>query len=351
MRRNTIALLILIVVSGLFVWYTQLSASTPAIENANETNESIAELREVNLNGRKEWISIRGSDINNPILLFLAGGPGGSQMAATRYELAALEKHFTIVNWDQPGSGKSFYAMDIQDITVDTYIEDGVALTNYLLDTFHQDKLYLLGESWGSALGIFLADQAPQLYHAVLGTGQMIDFKATELLDYQKAIEIAKSKNDEAKVKKLESNGLPPYYGDNITWKYSEYLQYLTNEMMRNPNVHNGGYNTLRDIFSNEYGILDKINFARGIITTFNHVYQQLYDIDLRTDYANIEVPVYFLLGRHDINAPTQLVEEYYRILDAPKKSIIWFENSAHSPWINERNKFIEEVIKVKLDM
>ena len=101
----------------------------------------------------------------------------------------------------------------------------------------------------------------------------------------------------------------------------------------------------MRDLGSSEYGLLDKINFLRGIVNTFNHVYQQLYGIDLRTDYAKLEVPVYFFLGRYDVNAPTVLAEEYEQVLEAPAKGIVWFEHSAHSPWINERDRFVREVI------
>lgn len=127
-----------------------------------------------------------------PILLFLAGGPGGTQMAAFRYELEELEKHFVVVNWDQPGSGKSYHCMNRKYISVQTYIEDGVALTEYLRERFGQEKIYLMGESWGSALGIFMIDNKPEYYAGFIGTGQMVDFAKTERLDYQKAMEIAK---------------------------------------------------------------------------------------------------------------------------------------------------------------
>ncbi len=116
--------------------------------------------------------------------------------------------------------------------------------------------------------------------------------------------------------------------------------------MTNNPAVHNPGYNTLRDIFSPEYGLVDKINYVRGIINTFNHVYQKLYEIDLRTDYKQLGMPVYFFEGRHDLNAPPSLVEEYMEVLDAPIKEIVWFEHSGHSPWINERDKFTRELIE-----
>lgn len=348
LKRNSLMLLAMIVATGGFIVFSQMTASTPPLKDelGNQVEGSIAELRQVNLNGRKEWISIRGHNRENPVLLFLAGGPGGTQMAAVRHDLSELEKHFIVVVWDQPGSGKSYGAGNMS-LTVDTYIEDGYALTQYLCEQFQQEKIYLVGESWGSALGIFLAGEYPDSYHAMIGTGQMIDFLETENMDYDKALEIAQTQGDTDKIAKLEANGRPPYYGSDVTWKSAEYLNYLGAYMGRNPEIHNGGYNTFRDIFSSEYGVIDKINFLRGIVTTFNHVYPQLYGIDLRTKYPKLEVPVYFFLGRHDINAPASLVEDYLAILEAPHKEIIWFEHSGHSPWINESEKFVTEIISI----
>ena len=132
-----------------------------------------------------------------------------------------------VVNWDQPGSGKSYYAEKIQNITIDTYIQDGYALTEYLKGRFSQEKIYLIGESWGSALGIFLVDKYPQSYHSLIGTGQMIDFAETERMDYTKAMEIAENNGNADLIKKLKANGEPPYYGKNVTWKSAVYLNYL----------------------------------------------------------------------------------------------------------------------------
>ena len=347
LKRTALFLVIVLVINFGLTAISQFTASTPRIidENGKTPANSIAELTELELNGRKQWISMRGWDKNAPVLLFLAGGPGGTQMAAVRHELAELEKHFVVVNWDQPGSGKSYYAEKTQNITVDTYIQDGYALTEFLKERFSQEKIYLVGESWGSALGIFLVDKYPQSYHAFIGTGQMIDFAETERMDYAKAMEIAENNGNADLIKKLKANGEPPYYGKNVTWKSAVYLNYLSAYMGSNPEIHNPGYSTLRDIGSSEYGLLDKINFFRGVINTYNHVYQQLYTIDMRTDYIKLDVPVYFFLGRHDVNAPTVLVEEYERILDAPDKEIVWFEHSGHSPWINERDQFVKEVL------
>lgn len=340
-------LMVLMVGISLFSYFT---SKTPPIlnEQGDVLEGSIAELTKIELNERKEWITIRGEDKQNPVLLFLAGGPGGTQMAAVRHDLAELEKHFVVVNWDQPGSGKSYSAAGNNSLVVNDYIDDGLALTEYLCERFEQEKIYVVGESWGSALGVFLAAETPERYHAVIGTGQMVDFLETELIDYDKAMEIAQEKDDTDKINKLIANGKPPYYGSDVTWNSAEYINYLSTYMSNNPEIQNNGYNTFRDILSPEYGIIDKINYVRGIVRTFNHVYPQLYDTDLRVDYQKLEVPIYFFLGRHDINAPLSLVEEYMDVLDAPHKEIVWFEHSGHNPWINESDRFVEKLLMVK---
>lgn len=137
------------------------------------------------------------------------------------------------------------YAADRSNLKVNTYVEDGGALTEYLCKTFRKKKIYLLGESWGSALGIFLAEKYPERYYAFVGTGQMIDFVDTEKYDYEKAIEIAQVKNDNKTIKKLRANGVPPYYGTDVTWKSAVYLNYLSSYMQKNPEIYNSGYNTI----------------------------------------------------------------------------------------------------------
>lgn len=330
------------------VLITQLTAYTPAIrENGKRVKGSISELVPVNINRHREWISIRGYDASKPILLFLAGGPGGTQMASTRYNLAELEKHFVVVNWDQPGSGKSYSALPKSQLTPNVYVKDGISLTQYLLKRFGQQKLYLVGESWGSALGIFMAKERPELYHAVVGTGQMVAFVETERIDYHLALEYAGQRGDDKFIQTLVENGEPPYYGEDVTWKSAAYLGYLNNMMGANPQIHNNGFQTLRDLSAQEYGLYDSLNFVRGIVSVFNRVYPQLYDIDLLTDYTRLELPTYFFLGKHDLNAPLSLAQEYYEQLDAPYKELVWFEHSGHCPWINESDRFVQELVLV----
>ncbi|HKK94863.1 MAG TPA: alpha/beta hydrolase [Anaerovoracaceae bacterium] len=338
--KFVISLISIILAVGL-LFISQLFAKTPVIDDAEGT--SISELIKIDVNGREEWISIRGNDINNPVILFLAGGPGGTQLGAVRRNLKELENDFVIANWEQPGSGKSYGAMPIDEIGPKTYISDGEAVTDYLLDRFDKEKIYIIGESWGSALGIFLADKNPEKYHAFIGTGQMVDFEETEVQCYNLALELAEKRDDSEKVDELKELGEPPYSGENMALDAAKYLQYLSDEMARNPNIENGGYETFSDLASSEYGILDQINFFRGVVTTFSQVYPQLYGVDLREDYNDIEIPVRLFIGRHDINAPTYLAEEYYEVLDSPDKELVYFEKSGHSPWINEYELFCEK--------
>lgn len=347
-RIATMTLAALMLTVG-FAWYTQVSAFTPAIidDQGRSIPGSVAKMQQVELNGRKEWITLRGHSDKAPILLFLAGGPGGSQTAAVRRYLGELEKHFLVVNWDQPGSAKSYYVVPTTGLTPDIYLQDGIALAKWLMMTYGQEKIWLMGESWGSALGVMMVHQAPELFHGFFGTGQMVAFLETELIDYRKALDIATQAGDQAIVDKLRRNGPPPYpAGGALTWKSFDYLQYLGGVMARDPRILGGG-NNVQDMLSEEYGMLDKLNYVRGLIVHFGHVYHQLYEIDLRERCPKLQVPIYFLLGRHDINAPVELAQDYFDKLIAPHKEIRWFEHSGHNPWITEPGRFVAEVLDI----
>jgi pimeloyl-ACP methyl ester carboxylesterase len=338
-------------VAAAAVLLSQLMAYTPPILGANgdPLPNSIATLESVTLNGSQQWISIRGHDVRNPVLLFLAGGPGGSQLAAARYALNGLEEHFVVVNWEQPGSGKSFDAVDRSTLTPERYIEDAHALVLLLRERFGQDQVYLLGESWGSALGIMLIQRYPELFHAFIGTGQMIAFLECDLMCYDFALNWARERGDAAQLKALVEQGPPPYYGKDVGWKQATYLLDTYRYMNANPAIADNGANTFRDLAAPEYGLYDKVSWFRGVIETLGVVYPQLWGVDFRQQATHLDVPVYFLIGRHDVNAPTVLVEEYDDLLIAPHKEIVWFERSGHTPWVSESERFAQVVVETVL--
>jgi pimeloyl-ACP methyl ester carboxylesterase len=199
---------------------------------------SIASLEKVDLNGSQQWVSIRGKDINKPVLLFLAGGPGGSQLVTARRALGGLEEHFVVVNWEQPGAGKSLDAVDRSTLSPERYVTDGIALTNHLRERFDEEKIYVLGESWGSVLGVWMVQQNPELFHAFIGTGQMVAFLETDLMCYDFVLNLMEERGNLKKVEQLKQQGPPPYYGKGVALKEAAYLTETYSYMNADPNIN-----------------------------------------------------------------------------------------------------------------
>lgn len=350
-KGTVVAVAGVVLVAVLAVVASQAFATTPAItdEQGQPVPGSIATLEQVTLNGSRQWVSIRGQDTTKPLLLFLAGGPGGTQLGTARFALGGLEAHFVVVNWEQPGAGKSLDAVDRSTLTPERYVEDAHKLVMQLRERFGQDKVYVLGESWGSALGILLVQRYPELFHAFVGTGQMVAFLETDLMCYDFALRWAQERGDTAKVETLTRQGPPPYYGEGVAWKQAAYLLDTYSYMNQNPAITDNGTNTFRDLGVPEYGLYDKVSWFRGVLETLGFVYPQLWEVDFRTQATKLDVPVYFLIGRHDINAPTVLTEQYFELLDAPHKEIVWFEHSGHTPWVSESDRFVQAMVDTVL--
>jgi pimeloyl-ACP methyl ester carboxylesterase len=346
-RGITLSLAGVIVVSIIAVLVSQFFATTPPILDASgiPLSGSIATLEKVDLNGSEQWISIRGKDVKKPVLLFLAGGPGGSQLVTERRALSKLEDDFVVVNWEQPGAGKSFDAVDRSTLTPHRYINDGLALVSYLRERFDEEKVYLLGESWGSALGIWMVQRNPELFHAFIGTGQMVAFQENDQLCYDFVLKLMQERGNLEKVQQLKQQGPPPYYGKGVAMKEAAFLTETFSYMNANPAISDDGFNTFQDLAGSEYGLYDKVNWFRGALETIDVVYPQLWEVDFRTQVLELAVPVYFLIGRHDVNAPPVLAQQYFELLKAPHKELIWFERSGHNPWVTESARFVDVVV------
>jgi pimeloyl-ACP methyl ester carboxylesterase len=338
----------LLIASALAVGLSQALASTPPIvdENGRPLPGSIAVMEQVELNGSRQWITIRGKDANNPVLLFLAGGPGGSELPSTRLHLGELEDHFIVVNWDQPGAAKSYGAVPMSEMTPERYVQDGLALVEHLRQRFGEEKITLIGESWGTILGTWLVRDHPNLFSAWVSSGQMVNTTEDDMLGYRMALEVLEEQGDVARVAQLKQNGPPPYTQGNLSMTYAAYLGVLNDWM--NSRAHGEGKDAdiLRDaIRAPEYGLLDKVNWLRGLMNTFNAVYPQLADVEFKDQAARLEVPAYFLVGRYDVNAMAHLVERYYEVLEAPHKELIWFEKSGHPPLYSEASKVVDILV------
>jgi pimeloyl-ACP methyl ester carboxylesterase len=331
---------------------SQVFASTPPILDANgkPLPHSIAVMETVKLGGSDEWITIRGKDSRNPLLLFLAGGPGGSQLVIEQRALAELENRFVVVNWDQPGAGKSFHAIAHAKLTPDRYISDAHELVLHLRQRFGKDKIYLSGQSWGSALGLMVVQRYPDLFYAFIGTGQVVAFLENEKIRYDSALNLAEERGDLKQVENLKQQGSPPYYGNDVLPKMMTYLNDLNKYRNEDQNlaIAKPKSNILIDLITSyEYGMYDKLNLSRGELATVGVVFPQLWDVDFRQKATRLKVPIYFLIGRHDRTTSPKLTEEYFNLLTAPHKELIWFEHSGHGSWMNEPAKFVDVMLKV----
>jgi pimeloyl-ACP methyl ester carboxylesterase len=342
--RLFLVLLILLVGVASAVVGSQWHASTPPILGAG----SIATMEQVTLGGSQQWITIRGTNTHNPVLLFLTGGPGQGGFDANQGSLAWLENHFVVVNWDQPDTGKSYGAVPLAQLTPQRFVSDAHALVQQLRARFHQDKIYVYGQSWGSILGIWLVQQYPQLFYAFIGHGQMVKVTEDDVMIYQWTLKYATEHGDTATVETLRRNGPPPYTGDGLFEKYVALMKVgvLVELGIQGPLTNIPWYVAalLPPAFSPEYGLLDKVNYVRGIYDVETVMFPQMQGIDLTTQANRLQVPVYILQGRNDLNAMPSLVEQYYNVLQAPHKELIWF-NSGHGLSNADRNQFVDVMV------
>ncbi|WP_424358971.1 alpha/beta fold hydrolase [Methanocella sp. MCL-LM] len=335
---TAIVALILVVLAVMII----LPASTPQIPGTDgkPLPGSIAELATVKLNGDDQAVLIRGHNTDNPVLLYLSGGPGQSDMAYARVLYTDLEKDFVVVSWDQRGNGKSYSALDpASEFTFNRSISDTIELTNYLRERFGEEKIYLMGESYGSLLGVQAVKQRPDLYYAYIGSGQMVSPKETDRRLWQDMQDYANRTGNEQLGATMRAYGQPPYqdvyaymtvmsYYDALAGPYTPPADY----MQKGQASGVGPYGVL----ASEYSFVERVNVIRGLFDVFSLMYPQLQEIDYRQDVPRLEVPVYILDAEHELPSRRNLSVEWYNQLEAPHKEMITFENAGHSVGFEE---------------
>jgi proline iminopeptidase len=300
---------------------------------------SIAELTRVEIGGHDLAMMIRGRSSESPVLLFLAGGPGGSELGAMRRHLETLEQDFLVVTWDQRGTGKSYDQLDpTSTLTLESAVSDTIEVTNYLRDRFDKDKVYLVGQSWGTILGVLAVRQHPELYQAFVGTGQMVSARETDRIFYRDTLAWARETGKSDVVSTLTHIGPPPY--ESIL----PYAPLLAHEKDVYPYDHS--QNSEREgqmsenLFVEEYTLLEQIHIFAGVFDTFSVLYPQIQQIDFRTDAAKLAVPVYLVQGRHEAAGRAELANEWFAQLEAPSKKLLVLDTSGHRPLFEQPGQF-----------
>ena len=298
---------------------------------------SISEMVEVPIGGLDQTVMLRGRSPDNPVILYLAGGPGGTDLGAMRGDVT-LEQDFIVATWDQRGTGKSYAAIDpVETLTLEQMIADTVELTHYLRNRFGKEKIYLVGNSWGTFLGTLVVQRHPELFYAYVGTGQMVDMRETDTLFWEDSLTWAERTGNQKLVATLRQNGPPPY--TNLL----DYEPALSNEHAWNPYP---GLDTSKEMpfntFVPENNLIDRINALRGLLDTFAALYPQLQEIDFRKDATSLAIPVYIVTGTYEARGRAVPAQAWFEILEAPYKEWIVFEHSGHRPLFEEPAAFAE---------
>lgn len=317
-----------------------LPASTPPVlgEDGTPLPGSISSLEAVPIGGHAQWLLIRGARVDNPVLLYLAGGPGQSNLPIARVVLGELEREFVVVSWDQRGTGKSYSALDPASThTLDQAVADTIELTNLLRERFHQQKIYLLGESWGTILGVLAVQRAPQLYFGYLGSGQMVNVRETDQRLYRDVLDLAEQTGDVGLARQMRAYGPPPYsdpLASAVVFQQYErlYKPYTPPQSYQDLGARYAWQTGPWGLLGSEYNFVEKTNVLRGLADTFAVMYPQIQGIDFRRDAPRLEVPVYLFDGQAELSARRDLALEWYGGLQAPIKRLYSFEDSAHAP-------------------
>lgn len=298
--------------------------------------QRIDSLYDITLNDCKQKILVQSNNTDNPILLYLHGGPGSSIMLRSHIFSDRLKDHFIFVNWDQRGTALSYHeGMDTTMISENQIREDALKLIKYLLIKYHQKKVYLIGHSFGSVIGLQLVANHPELFYAYIGVGQVAyDWNKSVTITYQWLHNQLVKANDTAGLKRIEADKFP--YIDLIT-KYGGHhrLSLDLDSIIRSSPYYFSGY-------------LDLLEKGKKFSVMYMGKYPQKQKV-VNKSIWEIGVPLYFFEGVNDhvIACAPKLVVEYCKKVKAPKKKVIWFKKSAHYMCVEEPEKFQNELIKI----
>lgn len=317
----------------------QLDQARAAIEDLQRiaAPTGIQESYKATIGGIGQWLNVRGQDRNNPIILFVHGGPA-APITPTMWEFQRpIEEYFTVVHWDQRGAGKTYLETEpdkvAPTIRIERYVDDAIEVAEHVRKRYGKRKLVLVGHSWGTIVGMGAALKRPDLFHAYVGIGQVINTRENERISYEYAVEQAKLHKNEEALKDLAS--IAPYPGTGA----------ITRERIivaRKWPQHYGGLSAFRDsstyyfsgpLLSPDYDAAQVKAIDAGSLFTLGRLLPEFVKVDF-SQVKTFPIPVVMFLGRHDYTTPTQPTVDWLAQVKAPSKQAVWFERSAHMvPW------------------
>jgi pimeloyl-ACP methyl ester carboxylesterase len=307
----------------------------------NATAAPVQETRFVTLGGIEQWITIRGADRANPVLLIVHGGPGDAQ-SSFRTTYAIYEKDFTIVQWDQRGAGKTYGKNPNSPPEPERVEGDGIELAQHLCKYLGKKKILVLGHSWGSYLAVGMVQRRPELFAAYVGTGQVGSWRANVQAQFDFLLARARAADDKKKVEQLEAIGSPDP---------SDAEQYFSWWSMRNPYMAKADAKWFEDMkqmvrsnpeFTEEY----LKTFGEGMSFSGRTTLSSMLATELPTTAHTIRVPFFVIQGKEDMATPTSVAVQYFQSVQAPTKKLILIEQAGHFALVTHREEFLAALVK-----
>jgi proline iminopeptidase len=326
--------------------------ATAIIANARKivTPNGVERLEKVRIGGIDQWVSIRGADRRNPVLLYIHGGPGYVAIPMSWWFTRGAEEYFTIVQWDQRAAGKTYLLTDpgkiAPTLTRERMIADTEEMAAWARKEFGKDKIFVLGHSWGSFLGLQLAQRHPEWLYAYIGVEQLIDGPENERRGWRFAMDAARRAGNAGAVRELEA--IAPYAarGQIVPIKdiyvQRKWVGFYGGVMAYRPdNTADSALAWLSPDYSDqEIGhIWDGNKFATP------YLLPELLALDLASN-RKLAVPLILFAGRHDYTVNSEVAAAWFDTVDAPEKHLVWFEHSAHMPMTEEPGKFCLSLVR-----
>jgi pimeloyl-ACP methyl ester carboxylesterase len=312
---------------------------------AIHTPNGIDEAMFVAVGGINQWITIRAINRDNPVVLFLHGGPGTPTNLLDFPFAKAWTPTFTLVQWDQRGAGKTFAdgGTSAADMTIDRMTQDGVELTEFLRGHLHKDKIIIVGQSWGTILGVHMAKARPDLFYAYVGAGQVVDARENEELNYARVLDKAKALGDGKAVAELQASGPPPYpvmkaLTTQRIWAqvYEHADSYVATEQASS--LYAPGY-SLSDL----YHAIQSIRFT---LDTFIGASMSgpAMKVDLKALGPDFAIPIFVFEGPDDYITSPELAKAYVDTLNAPQKEFVMLPAGGHFAVFTHPDEFLKEM-------
>jgi proline iminopeptidase len=292
--------------------------------DAQRSAQRIEDASFITIGGIEQWVTIRGEDRRNPVLLLLHGGPGDVQSPYVA-TYAPYEKDFVLVQWDQRGAGRTFGRNGAAGVTRERLIADAIELAQQLRRRFPDAPLTLFGHSWGTIIATGMAQQRPELFAAYVGTGQVTAWDDLVQFQFDFLKQRYKEQGDSAALAALEAIGKPDPRNVQQYFRFSRPIR-------QNLNPADTAWLTgLSEAFNASGGTEAALKAIQGGMTASGRaLIGASVTTDLPATATRFTIPYYVIQGRHDLFSPTPLAEAYFNKVSAPKKRLVIIEDAGH---------------------